>query len=153
MGAFFERFFGRLFGCALGMGRGGRIGALQNGRPAEALMVGDVSRVSRIGSTVMTTSAKAGGTDDASDGRALIGIGRGFGGALIFALPMLMTMEMWELGFYIAPGRLLLLLLLVIPLLAVLSPPVGFEPPLRWRQAFRAAALAFGLGIDRHSVE
>src|SRR3546814_10778645 len=121
MGGFFVRLFGRLFGCALGMGRGGRIGALQNGRPAEALMVGDVSRVSRIGSTVMTTSAKAGGTDDASDGRALIGIGRGLGGALIFALPMLMTMELWELGFYMDPGRLLLLLLLVIPLLAVLA--------------------------------
>jgi hypothetical protein len=29
----------------------------------------------------------------------LVGLGRAFGGALIFSLPMLMTMEMWWLGF------------------------------------------------------
>lgn len=39
---------------------------------------------------------------------------RGLGGALLFALPMLMTMEMWELGLYANPLRLLLLCLLNI---------------------------------------
>lgn len=62
--------------------------------------------------------------------RVLKDAGRALGGALVFSLPMLMTMEMWEmwwLGFYMDPLRLLLLLVLSVPLLAVLSRYVGFE--------------------------
>ena len=51
----------------------------------------------------------------------LIGLGRAFAGALIFSMPMLMTMEMWWLGFYMSPLRLALLLVLLIPLLIGLS--------------------------------
>lgn len=43
------------------------------------------------------------------------GLARGVAGALLFALPMLMTMEMWYLGFYMARERLLLLMILNIP--------------------------------------
>jgi len=50
-----------------------------------------------------------------------IGTGRAFAGALLFSLPMLMTMEMWWLGFSIDPLRLALLLVLVVPLLVRLS--------------------------------
>ncbi len=46
---------------------------------------------------------------------------RAFAGALIFALPMLMTMEMWWLGFHIDPLRLALLLVVMFPLLVRLS--------------------------------
>jgi putative integral membrane protein (TIGR02587 family) len=46
---------------------------------------------------------------------------RAFAGALIFALPLLMTMEMWWLGFYMEPLRLALLLVLMVPLLVRLS--------------------------------
>ncbi len=46
---------------------------------------------------------------------------RAFAGALIFGLPMMMTMEMWWLGFYMEPLRLALLLLLMLPLLVRLS--------------------------------
>lgn len=57
----------------------------------------------------------------------LIGLGRAFGGALIFSLPMLMTMEMWWLGFSVAYWKLALLLLVTIPLLIGLSHYMGFE--------------------------
>lgn len=46
----------------------------------------------------------------------LRGLGRGFAGALLFALPMLMTMEMWQLGVSIGRGRLALLLLTTVVL-------------------------------------
>lgn len=43
-----------------------------------------------------------GSQDKGGEGRAQslmpIGLVRGAGGALIFSLPMLMTMEMWQLG-------------------------------------------------------
>lgn len=48
-------------------------------------------------------------------------VGRAFAGALIFALPMLMTMEMWELGTTLHPWRIAALLLVAFPLLLGLS--------------------------------
>ena len=41
-----------------------------------------------------------------------VGLARAFGGAIIFGIPLLMTMEMWFLGFYLDRGRLLLFLVL-----------------------------------------
>ncbi|WP_181707025.1 TIGR02587 family membrane protein [Chthonobacter rhizosphaerae] len=55
------------------------------------------------------------------------GLGRAFAGALIFALPMLMTMEMWQLGFIMEPLRMALLLGLTLPLLVRLSRFEGFR--------------------------
>lgn len=52
---------------------------------------------------------------------------RAFGGALVFSLPMLMTMEMWWIGFHIEPLSLLLLVVSTIPLLVGLSRVVGFR--------------------------
>jgi putative integral membrane protein (TIGR02587 family) len=75
------------------------------------------------------------------------GIARGVAGALLFALPMLMTMEMWELGGYMDRSRLFLLLLVNIPLLIILSDRVGFEQTSTWRQAIRDASIAYALGI------
>ncbi|WP_299365234.1 TIGR02587 family membrane protein [uncultured Paracoccus sp.] len=78
---------------------------------------------------------------------ALVGLGRGFGGALIFSLPMLMTMEMWWLGFYVDRFRLGLLLVLAVPLLILLSYHAGFERTFRWREDVRDALIAYGVGI------
>jgi len=75
------------------------------------------------------------------------GIARGIAGALLFALPMFMTMEMWELGFYMDRSRLFLLLIVNIPLLIILSDRVGFEQTFTWREAVRDASIAYGLGI------
>ncbi|MFK0334401.1 TIGR02587 family membrane protein [Rhizobium sp. NPDC090275] len=77
----------------------------------------------------------------------LAGIARGIAGALLFALPMLMTMEMWELGFYMDRMRLLILMVLNVPLLIVLSDRVGFEYTTNWREAIRDASIAYCLGI------
>jgi putative integral membrane protein (TIGR02587 family) len=59
-------------------------------------------------------------------------LGRAFAGALIFALPMLMTMEMWSLGFYLDPWRLVLLLAVTLPLLFGLSRLGGLRPTVHW---------------------
>ena len=50
-----------------------------------------------------------------------IGLARAFDGAIIFSLPILMTMEMWWLGFLMEPWRLALLIALGLPLLFGLS--------------------------------
>jgi putative integral membrane protein (TIGR02587 family) len=76
----------------------------------------------------------------------LTGVARAFGGAIIFALPLLMTMEMWWLGFYIDPGRLLLLLVLLIPLLVGLSHFVGFEDTFDWHDDLVDAFVACAVG-------
>lgn len=93
--------------------------------------------------------ARADQTDpkDEPVGEVLKGLGRGFGGALIFALPLFMTMEMWWLGFYIERSRLVLLLLVNIPLLTVLSRHAGFEKTLHWRDDLRDACIGFGIGL------
>src|SRR3546814_2175933 len=59
---------------------------------------------------------------DASDSAAAssrfgVGIARAFAGALIFALPMLMTMELWHLGFYMDRYRPVLLMIVAFPML------------------------------------
>jgi uncharacterized membrane protein len=43
---------------------------------------------------------------------------RGFGGAVLFSFPMLMTMEMWSLGVSVEPIRLMIFLLVHVVLLA-----------------------------------
>ena len=72
----------------------------------------------------------------------LRGIARGFAGALLFSVPMLMTMEMWFLGLYMSRERLLLLLILNMPLLLVLSHRIGFEHTATWAQSARDAIVA-----------
>lgn len=54
-------------------------------------------------------------------------LARAFGGALVFSVPALMTMEMWWLGFYQNGFRLALFVALAIPLLTGLSYFEGFE--------------------------
>ncbi len=90
-------------------------------------------------------AAQGDGTAEVS--RFVTGLGRGVAGALFLGLPMLMTMEMWYLGFYIARERLLLLLLLDIPLLVLLAHRIGFEETATWREAIRDATIAYGIGI------
>ena len=94
-------------------------------------------------------AAEPGAGGGASEARRhlSVGLARALGGALIFALPMLMTMEMWQLGFYMDRARLALLLLVNIPLLTALSYHVGFEETFRWWEDVRDALIAFGIGI------
>jgi uncharacterized membrane protein len=62
----------------------------------------------------------------------LIGLARAFGGWVLFSFPMLMTMEMWWLGFYMNPLRLAIFVFLSIPLLTGLSYYAGFEKTGGW---------------------
>ena len=77
----------------------------------------------------------------------LVGIARGCGGALLFSLPMLMTMEMWSLGFTVAPERLALLLAVNLPLLLLLALESGFEQTPGLREKLRDAFVAYAIGI------
>lgn len=87
-------------------------------------------------------------SDDASShSRVLKDFGRAAGGALIFSLPILMTMEMWALGFTIDRARLLLLVVLALPLLVILSRHIGFEETQSWRDDILDALVALGVGL------
>ncbi|CAM3589634.1 MULTISPECIES: TIGR02587 family membrane protein [Agrobacterium] len=93
----------------------------------------------------VTVNQKHGEDDEVR--QFLIGLARGTAGALLFALPMLMTMEMWFLGLYVNSWRLLLLCILNLPLLLLLARRIGFENINSWSQALRDAITAYGLGI------
>jgi len=54
-------------------------------------------------------------------------LARAFGGALLFSLPLLMTMEMWWFGFILEPLRLAVFLLVALPLLLGLALYAGFS--------------------------
>ncbi len=75
------------------------------------------------------------------------GLARAAGGALLFAFPLLMTMEMWQLGFSMERGRLLIFLLLSLPFLLGLSYFVGFEPTFRLKDEVLDALAGFGIGF------
>jgi len=54
-------------------------------------------------------------------------LARAFGGALLFSLPLLMTMEMWWLGFILDGVRIAVFLLVALPLLLGLAFYAGFS--------------------------
>lgn len=96
---------------------------------------------------VQQTASAPGGEDRDTASRFLRGLARGGAGALLFSLPLLMTMEMWELGVYVSREKLLLLLVVNMPLLALLAYRIGFERTTCWSEAIRDAIVAYGIGI------
>jgi putative integral membrane protein (TIGR02587 family) len=76
-----------------------------------------------------------------------VGLARAFGGAMFFALPLLMTMEMWSLGFTMRPVRVALFLAAFIPMLVGLSHYAGFEETARWWEDVRDAFVALFVGF------
>ncbi|MDF7773950.1 TIGR02587 family membrane protein [Sphingomonas sp. AOB5] len=89
----------------------------------------------------MTSAAGTTNTDYAR------GLARAFGGAILFGLPLLMTMEMWSLGLYAHPARLLLFLSLNFVMLVFLSRFGGFEHTLTLTEDILDALAAYGVGI------
>lgn len=79
--------------------------------------------------------------------RTWAGIGRAIGGALIFSLPMMMTLEMWEIGFDIDPLRLLILILFSLPLWVGVSSIVGFEKTKGRLDDLRDVLIAYAIGF------
>lgn len=84
--------------------------------------------------------------------RFLIDLMRAFGGAILFSFPMLMTMEMWWLGFYMNGLRLTLFTLLTIPLLVGLSYYDGFEDPVILKEDVRETFIAYTVGFTASAV-
>jgi putative integral membrane protein (TIGR02587 family) len=82
----------------------------------------------------------------------LIGTARAFGGAIVFALPLLMTMEMWSHGSTMPPNRLAILMLVFVPVLIGLSRISGFEPTLAWRHDAVDAMVAYAVGFVASAV-
>jgi putative integral membrane protein (TIGR02587 family) len=75
------------------------------------------------------------------------GLARAFAGAVIFAFPLSMTMEMWNLGFYMDRGRLLLFIIVNLITLVGISHFAGFERTARWFDDVMDAFAAFGVGL------
>jgi len=78
----------------------------------------------------------------------LVDLARATGGAIIFALPIFMTMEMWYLGFYMSKVKLTLFMVFIFPVLVGLAYYAGYR-----RTAFglalacKDAFLAYMIGI------
>lgn len=82
----------------------------------------------------------------------LIGISRAFGGAIFFSLPLLMTMEMWWLGFTMDRLRLAAFMTLMIPILIALDHYAGFEETVRWSEDVLDGFVGYGVGILSSAV-
>jgi putative integral membrane protein (TIGR02587 family) len=81
-------------------------------------------------------------------GRAfLVGLARAFGGAILFALPLFMTMEMWSLGSTMDELRLALFLALVFPMLVGLAYYAGFEESSDARDFVLNALVAYAVAF------
>ncbi|WP_332826300.1 TIGR02587 family membrane protein [Ramlibacter sp.] len=83
----------------------------------------------------------------ASNAHFAKGLARAFAGAILFGLPLLMTMEMWWLGFTMPAWKLALLLALFFPFLVLLSWHAGFEKTFSWRDDVVDALVAYAVGF------
>lgn len=81
-----------------------------------------------------------------ADAELWLGLARAVAGALLFGLPVFMTMEMWRLGFTIPPLRLALFLTLSVPLLAGLAYLAGFRRDVGWLDAVVDGLVAWLIG-------
>jgi putative integral membrane protein (TIGR02587 family) len=77
----------------------------------------------------------------------LTSLARAAGGALLFAFPLLMTMEMWWLGHSMERWRLLVFIASAMPMLLGLSYFAGFEPTFRLLDEVLDALAAFAVGM------
>jgi putative integral membrane protein (TIGR02587 family) len=82
-----------------------------------------------------------------ADQKFVVGLARAFGGAVLFSLPLLMTMEMWWLGFYLHRVKLLLFMVVMIPVLVALDYFSGFEETRSWREDLEDGMIAYGVGL------
>ena len=127
--------------------RGGPAAGVQpEVEPARTYFDG-VEGVKMSGSEAETSEQPAKATEGSADQRFGVELARAVGGAIVFALPMLMTAEMWALGFYIERYRLALLLLLSAPLLMTLNYFVGFRETFDWQEDLADTGVAYAVGF------
>ena len=84
--------------------------------------------------------------------RFLVGLARAFGGAIFFSMPLLMTMEMWELGFYMDRLRLGLFIAVFLPILMGLSHHAGFQETDSWLEDAVDGVIAYLVGFVTSGV-
>lgn len=77
--------------------------------------------------------------------KTLRNFGRAAGGAVVFSLPMLMTMEFWGEGVKFSSARLLLLVVFSLPVLVLLSQYIGFERTNCWFDDIFDTVVAIGI--------
>lgn len=80
------------------------------------------------------------------------GLARAFAGAIIFGLPLLMTMEMWSMGLYVHPLRLLLFIILNFFILVFLSRFGGFERTASLTEDILDALAAYAVGLVSSAI-
>ena len=96
----------------------------------------------------MTVRRDAAAAPPVQDARYFaVALARAFGGAIFFSLPLLMTMEMWWLGFYMERARLAILVAVMVPLLIGLDHYVGFKHTTTWKEDVADGMVAYGVGI------
>jgi putative integral membrane protein (TIGR02587 family) len=74
-------------------------------------------------------------------------LARGFGGAVLFSFPMLMTMEMWSLGVSLRPVRLMLFVTVHLLLLAGMASYARHDGSVATRKDALDAFAAYGVGV------
>lgn len=73
--------------------------------------------------------------------------GRGLAGGLLFSLPLIYTMEVWQAGFIAEPQRLLVFIVAVFALLIGYNTYAGIRHDADWTDVFVDSVEEFGLGI------
>ncbi len=73
--------------------------------------------------------------------------GRGVAGGLLFSLPLLYTMEVWQAGFLMPPHRQLVYVLLAMVLLLGYNRYAGLHPDTNWLQVAIDSVEEMGIGL------
>lgn len=79
-------------------------------------------------------------------------LARAFSGAFLFGIPLLFTMEMWWIGAYAEPWKLVLLLGLTLVANLGLTYFAGFKPGHGWGQAVEQMIEAVSVGVVASAV-
>ena len=80
--------------------------------------------------------------------QGLTGLARALGGALLFAFPIVMTMESWWLGFYLERYRIALFIAVSVAFVVFLNHVSGFRSsPRRWQEDLIDAGEAYAVGF------
>ncbi len=87
-----------------------------------------------------------------TNNRFLIGLARALAGAILFSFPLIMTMELWQLGFAVEHYRRVLFIIFAVPLLVGLSYFIGFEDTASFLDDVVDAFVAYAVGFTTSAI-